>query len=91
MDIGNVITILGILVAAVSMFYGLKNQVEKITIVVDNNTKEISSMRKLVESIAKHNENEHLVLRKNFEEIDSSLKHHGQRIYEIEKKIGMRT
>ena len=91
MDLGNIITILGILATAIAMFFGLKNQVEKITIVVENNTREISLLRKLIERIADHNDKEHDALKTKFEDIDGNLKSHGIRIYELEKKIGVRT
>jgi len=89
--IENVITILGVVIGAVSMFFALKTQVDKITIVVENNTKEIHSMRKFIESITTHNDSEHEILKNRLEDTSKNIQSHGIRIYEIERTIGIRT
>lgn len=87
----NFITIAGILTGSVSMFFALKSQVDKITIVVENNTKEIHSMRKFIESITTHNDSEHGILKVLIEDTQKNIVGHGKRIYELEKLNGIRT
>lgn len=84
------LSVLVVVSGAIGVFFSLKTQVDKLSIVVNNNTDEIKALRKIMESVSRNNDSELSVLKTHFSDLTKKLKTINHRLTEIEEKIGIK-
>jgi len=86
MEVGNFISIISIITGAVTIFFALKAQVDKLSILVENTTEELRNFRKTIESVSKNLDSEIIIIKTRFEDFSRKIKSLNDRIHEIEEK-----
>ncbi|MBE7411442.1 MAG: hypothetical protein L6Q54_10995 [Leptospiraceae bacterium] len=85
MEVGNFISIISIITGAVTIFFALKAQVDKLSILVENTTEELRNFRKTIESVSKNLDSEIIIIKTRFEDFSRKIKSLNNRVSEIEE------